>query len=468
MSQRDDSMVNPHRAFLETLYDVAVEAAHPRMLVAEAVARLRDVPDARRIAIFALGKAAPAMAEEAVARLGDLGLTITGGVIAGSADGKSPHSQIVRVTGDHPLPGRRSALASRAVGAAVEEARTTADTALVFISGGATSLIAEPIDGISLDSLIALYRSLLHSGRDIGAMNAVRKRFLRWGAGRLATALAPLPIHIALLSDVIGDDPATIASGPCSADSLTAADVRERLDTLADLPSDARAELCEHLALVVSARLPETPKPNDPAFDRVVQPIVFGNRSALHAVAEHAGAHGWRVDLHPEPLCGEAATRGAEIAHALIASTDRALCIIHGGEPTVSLGAQASGAGGRAQELALAAARVLNRTREHAGTTDPRAAGELQRPGDRNAPSAHRPMTLLAAGTDGRDGATDAAGAIVDASTWQRIRDRGLSPDRALASHDSSSALAAADALLPARVTGTNVMDIVVGLAGTP
>jgi glycerate 2-kinase len=461
-------MVNPHRAFLETLYDVAVEAAHPRALVAEAVARLRDLPDARRVAILAIGKAAPAMAEEAVTRLGERCLVITGGIIAGSADGESPHPDIVRVTGDHPLPGQRSVLASRALGTAVDRARTTSDAALVFISGGATSLIAEPIDGISLDSLIALYRTLLRTGWDIGAMNAVRKRFLRWGAGRLATAIAPLPIRLALLSDVIGDDPSTIASGPCSGDSLTAADVRERLDTLADLPSEVREELYDHLALVVSARLPETPKPNDPAFDGVSPPIVYGNGSALHAVAEHARARGWRVDLHREPLQGEAAARGAEIARALVASANGALCVIHGGEPTVSVAGQTSGTGGRAQELALAAARVLHGARQQLGRSDRAAAGDPERPIDQDAPPVNRPITILAAGTDGRDGPTDAAGAVVDTSTWQRVRDHGVSPDEALSSHDSYAALAAASALLPRRVTGTNVMDIVVGLVGMP
>ncbi len=294
--------------------------------------------------------------------------------------------------------------------------------------------------------LSALYVTLLGSGADIATMNAVRKRFTRWSAGRVATALRGRPIHCLVVSDVLGDDLPSISSGPCVPDPLTARDVIAMLrrgnlwDELGDC---VRA----HLAAVARGEAPETPKPGDPAFDRVTTQVIVSNRHAVEAAAACARAAGVdEVTIMPTPLEGEASIAGVRLASELIARRRRARgphvsrCILWGGETTVTLGA-APGMGGRNQELALAAARSLA------------DAGE-----------AASGITLLAAGTDGRDGPTDAAGAIVDGLTWGAARDAGRDPDADLAGHDAYRSLDAAGALLRSGYTGTNVMDVVFGL----
>jgi glycerate-2-kinase len=203
------------------------------------------------------------------------------------------------------------------------------------------------------------------------------------------------------------------------------------------------------LASAESGQTPETPKPGDRAFARVTLELVASNRLALEAAAQRAAGLGLAPTVFDAPLAGEAATMGAGLAATLIqdcarrgipqpkAATPRH-CLIWGGETTVTLGPSPSGLGGRCQELALAAARVLE-----------------------GSPPA---TALLAAGTDGRDGPTDAAGAIVDGTTWQAIASAGRDPARDLAAHDAYRALDAAGALFRPGLTGTNVMDVVIGV----
>jgi hydroxypyruvate reductase len=415
-------------------------------LVDEAAAslfrRLGGSLQSRRLWIFALGKAAGEMAHAAVDAARIRGATVTGGVVVAAEDVLSPHPEMRCVVGDHPIPGARSLSAAQAIEAATRRVGE-ADAALVLISGGTTSLVAAPVNGLPADTLPALFEALHRSGWDIAAMNGVRKRFLRWGAGRLAGALAPAIIQPALLSDVIGDDPASIASGPCVADALSARDVRDRLDALDTLPRETLALLVRHLDAVIDGTIPETPKPEDRMFGSVLPSVVRGNATALDAAAAHARRLDWQPITARHPLTGEAAHRGAQLAAALVSGVggDRPFCIIHGGETTVTLGNSAIGRGGRCQELALAAARALDRAHERAET-----------------------IALLAAGTDGRDGPTDAAGAVIDRDTWRQARSAGRDPEADLANHDAYGALDAARALLRTGPTGTNVMDLVVGV----
>ena len=222
--------------------------------------------------------------------------------------------------------------------------------------------------------------------------------------------------------------------------------------------------------LTGSARgvIPETLKPNHPAFAHVTARVVANNRAALEGATVRAFELGLPARIVTAPLIGEAAARGEELARSLLALREMTprgerRCLVWGGETTVKLNkslavgarraAPAAGpngalavaderpVGGRCQEFALAAARVLGAAGDH-------AAG----------------ITLLAAGTDGRDGPTDAAGAVIDATTWAAVRAAGVNPDDALATHSSYAALDAANALLKPGPTGTNVMDIVIGL----
>jgi glycerate-2-kinase len=275
-------------------------------------------------------------------------------------------------------------------------------------------------------------------------MNVVRKRFTRWGAGRLALALAPAATYCLAISDVAGDDLSTIGSGPCSPDVANVDDVTKALkqaNLLTRIPQTHR----DYLTAVGRGTIPDTPTKAHPAFAHITAKVIGTNRQAIDGAASAARAGGLETEIAPTRLSGEAARVGETIAKQLIEARTAGrsgVCFLWGGETTVTLsGAAAHTGGGRCQELALAAARVLSQAGEN-------AVG----------------ITLLAAGTDGRDGATDAAGAIVDSTTWAAIAASGRDPSQSLAGHESHAALRVADALIPRRDTGTNVNDIVIGL----
>jgi glycerate-2-kinase len=428
------------RALLEELYAAAVAAAAPGPALERALSTIDPVGPVR---LFALGKASLPMAASAVAALTARGHSPAGGIVVPPADAPPPHPNVTVVPGDHPEPGERSRTAAAALAQAVADT-VPSDEAWVLLSGGATSLLGAPIDGVQPADLTELYALLLGSGLDISAMNRIRKRFSRWGGGRLAAALPAAKILVFVVSDVIGDDLASIGSGPCEPDTATAGDVRQALES-ANLVSRIAPSLLQLLRDVEQGSAPETPKPDHPAFSRVETRLIVSNRLALEAAAARAADRGCTVQLVGSPLVGEASAAGREIARELLryargSTLQQPHCIIRGGETTVTLGADPPGLGGRSQELALAAAEVLGH--EDGG----------------------RGVALLAAGTDGRDGPTDAAGAIVDGATWGDVRRRGRDPARDLAAHDAYRALDAAGALLRPGLTGTNVMDVVIGL----
>lgn len=442
-------MTNPAAAArLRALYDAALDAAQPGPATHAAVEQLPLERTARRW-IVAIGKAAPAMTAAVLDALDARGLDVAGGLVVGTAATPPPHPRVAVHAGDHPVPGVLSFAAAEELGELVQRV-DAGDDVLVLVSGGTSSLVAAPVPGIPHDDIVRLFHMLLGSGADIHAMNAVRRRFTRWGAGRLAVALAPARLHVLVASDVPGDDLATIGSGPCHPDPLTAAELvalLERLALLGHLPGAMR----DQLEAVRAGRLPETPKAGDAAFARVTHQLVVSNRQALEGAAIRAGLDGLSAQLAPFPLEGEAARCGERIARELIAHRARqrrdrgarAACVLWGGETTVTLGNGLCGEGGRSQELALAAARVLG-----------------------DAGAAADGITLLAAGTDGRDGPTDAAGALVDRATWDAIARSGGNPAVALDRHDAYAALARAGALVRTGPTGTNVMDVVIALLG--
>jgi glycerate-2-kinase len=416
------------------LYRAGVEAAAPGPALARVLGREVRVAPAGRVWIVAFGKAASPMASAAVSHLDGMGCRAAGGLViapeTAAVDGLESYA------GDHPVPGERSLAASEALGRLTVQT-AAGDEVWVLLSGGATSLVAAPAAGLAATDLQALYRVLFSSGLDISAMNTVRKRFSRWGAGRLAVALAPARVRTFVLSDVIGDDLAAIGSGPCVADASSASDVLALLQA-PELGGRIPPALMDHLRRVEREPGLETPKPGHPALAGVESHLVAGNRLSLEAVARRAGESGWRPHLITEPLQGEASGAGRRLA-AILLSQPPGTCLIAGGETVVRIDPDNQGRGGRSQELALAAAKEL------AGSS---------------------PAALLAAGTDGRDGPTDAAGAVVDANTWPLIGAAGRNPEADLAQHDSYSALRAAGALLVTGPTGTNVMDLVIGLMG--
>lgn len=425
--------MSERREILIALYQAAVRAAQPAPAV---MAALDDLDaSAARVRIIAIGKAAEAMAAAAVEWCRREGRIIAGGIVVGAdAGGVDSVAGLSRVAGDHPVPDAASSVAAARIGLDVKSA-AAGEEIVVLLSGGASSLAGAPIAGVTGADLGRLNELLLGSGLDITAMNQVRKRVLRWGAGRLAAALAPSRVQCLILSDVIGDDIATIGSGPCAPDETTAGEIMSLLRSAGiwdDTPGTVRRLLDDTLA----GRVAETPKPGDAAFTHVHARIIANNRTALDGAARHAATLGLDAHVVPEPIRGEAAEVGTALGRGL--ASERGRCTIRGGETVVSLRDGIRGIGGRCQELALAAAREI----AGCGT-----AG------------------LLAAGTDGRDGPAAAAGAVVDGGTWSRIVAAGRDPATALLKHDAFPALASGSGLLDARATGTNVADVVITLS---
>lgn len=427
---------SPGQAVLRHCYAAALNAVEPSRALARALAD--TVPSARPIFLICTGKAASGMAKGLVNWLAGHNREPAGGLIFAPEVCSGLHPSLLAMLGDHPLPGERSRAASDALAAWLNDLPLEAEVH-VAISGGATALLAGPLPGLSMDDVVRTFQLLLDSGLDIDCSNAIRKRVARWTAGRLALAVHPRPIMTWLLSDVPGDDPAAIGSGPCLGDRWSARDV---------IALCRSAGLLEQLPSAVIAALEfETPKPGHPSANAERTEIVASNRVAMEAARDCAIALGCHAKTMPRPLVGAAKQAGQRIAQAMLrvrgsrfgiddtlGDAGRPRVFVYGGETTVAL-AKTHGEGGRNQELALAAAQVL------AG----RGAG----------------FALLAAGTDGRDGPTDAAGAIVDQTTWSAIQLRGIDPAVALEQHNSYRALDAAGALLRTGMSETNVMDLV-------
>lgn len=393
----------------------------------------------RSVHILAIGKAASSMARSAVRWLAAREHAPVGGLVVGLRADAPPHAALASAAGGHPVPDEASRAAAALLRRAVSSVNAE-ESVWLLLSGGASSLIAAPIPGVALNDLAVLYDLLLASGLDIAGINAIRKRFTVWGGGRLAAALAPSRVEQFLVSDVPGDDPSVIGSGPAAPDPTSITEVLALL---------ARAALFERLPPTVAEALSTrthraavaTVPPGDPAFRSVTTRIVASNRTALRAGAQAVEALGYHARIVDEPLAGDAAAAGVMVAHTAAAGgdVDVPAALLWGGEPTVVLPPGAP-PGGRCQELALAASKELAR---HRG--GPR-------------------VTVLAAGTDGRDGPTDAAGAIIGPATWTAIVRAGRNPEADLRNHRAHDALAAVDALIPRRMTGTNMMDVVVAL----
>ena len=388
----------------------------------------------RRAAVLAVGKAAFGMTEAAVEWLGHR-VHASDVLLVTHDEAERGRARFQALRSGHPLPDERGLAAAREI---QRRAGTLGanDLALVLISGGASALLPAPPAGIALADKLEVTRQLLRGAATIHELNAVRKHLSTTKGGGLLRQLRPARVVTLALSDVIDDDPSVIGSGPTAADPSTFADalaVLERCDVLETCPSSVR----ERFEAGIRGELEETPKPGDPIFTEAVYRIVGGNRTSVGAMAAVCGKG---VEVEPEPLEGEAREVGAMLAARFAATPFRAW--VAGGETTVTV--RGSGTGGRNQELALAFALEAEE-------------GSLA---DRH------DWVFLAAGTDGRDGPTDAAGGVVGASTIRRIQRAGVDPVAALEDNDSYRALDAGGALLRTGATGTNVADVAVFLSG--
>ena len=385
------------------------------------------------VRIVAIGKAAGAMSDAAAGVIGRPleAIVVTPRGYPGSRTG------LPVVFGEHPIPGAGSFRAGRALLRFAVDTRPE-DLLLFLVSGGSSPVAEVPAGALTRLDISRTTELLLASGAPIGAMNVVRRHLSRIKAGQLATAL-PAWVRFATLalSDVVGDVPEDIASGPSVPDPSTFRDavaVVRRYHSASQLPP----RVTRHLTEGARGLFPETPKPGDPRFRDAPFVLIGSNLQAVRAAARTAEAIGYHVEVDERPIVGETRPAGVGFARRLLAvGSRRPRALIVGGETTVTLGPR-PGRGGRNQEFALACARELS---------------------GRNA-------LVLSAGTDGVDGPTDAAGGWVDGTTTNRAKSIGVDIPGALERHASHDALERLGTLLRTGPTGTNVMDLHVGLVG--
>ncbi len=426
------SAVDPSRLVESAL---RADAGSVRLAIpgAEAAVSLKRLG---KVYIVGGGKAGRTMGDAALRALGNL---VEEGVLAVPRGAGGASGPLRFVEAGHPVPDIGSLAAAREILATLEKAGGN-DLVIALVSGGGSAMISAPAEGIAAAEKADVSRLLLQAGADIHSFNTVRKHLSEVKGGLLARAAHPAAVWVLLLSDVPGDDPSVIASGPFTPDPTTYADavgVLERYGLLYAVPASVRWRLMEG----AGDRAPETPKPGDPAFRKVVQALVGTNRTAMDAAAECARREGADVVLLPGFLRGEARDCARAFCDRLKSAAagrppDRPVALIAGGETTVHV--QGNGTGGRNQEFALASAIEL------AGTEG---------------------MAVLAGGTDGVDGPTDAAGAYADGTTAARAKALGRDPRSHLADNDAYPFFQALGDLVVTGPTGTNVTDLAIGFA---
>jgi hydroxypyruvate reductase len=410
-----------HRAFLTELFDAAIAAADPKLALA---AHLPAKPKGRTIVIGA-GKGAAQLAAAFEELWGE---PVEGTVI--TRYGYACETQHVTVLeAAHPVPDAAGLAASEALFQQVQ-GLSSDDLVVALVCGGGSALLAAPAEGLSFTDEVALNEALLASGAPIGAMNAVRKQVSGIKGGRLAAACAPARVVSLVVSDVPGDDPAQVASGPTVPDPV---DRAEALKAVADYGIALPDAIAAHLA-----KAPEdAPQPDDPRFARNEVHVVASAAISLEAAAAKAEAAGWPAVILSDAIEGEA-REVAKMHGAMAREVVRRnrpfkapLVMLSGGETTVTLRGK-GGRGGRNSEFLLSLAMELDGV-----------AG----------------VTALAADTDGIDGSEDNAGAFADGTTAAAMRQAGVDPAQALAGNDAYTAFDAVGEIFAPGPTGTNVND---------
>lgn len=412
-------------ASCESIWREALTRLQAARLVSEAIAAEPLPPGPVRV--LALGKAAGSMIEAALGALGGRARDPLCVLPEGS-----PAPQGARVVpAGHPRPTAGSLAAGQAIVSWAEA--NGASPALVLLSGGGSALAFAPAAGLSAEEKAEGVAAVMRAGATIQRLNAVRKHLSALKGGRLGARLAPAPVRVLVLSDVPGDELTTIASGPLAPDPTTYADALQAIEALfAEVPAAVRA----HLEQGARGLRDETPKPGDPRLAGIAHRLLAGPVHLAEAAAVAARARGFDAEADPQPLTGEVADVAARLARWVRAHAGRGPRLLAlGGEPTVRIPAGARAAdGGRAQHLALLAAREI----------------------------AGLPAAVLAAGSDGRDGPTDQAGAVVGGGTLAAARAAGLDLERALAEARSGPACLALGAAIPSVETGTHLCDLVI------
>ncbi|NSZ75338.1 glycerate kinase [Agrobacterium tumefaciens] len=405
---------------LNRIFMAAVASADPAKVLQH---HLPSPPKGRCVVVGA-GKASAAMAAALDKAWADVNLS---GIVVTRYGHAVPAGRIEIIEASHPVPDDMSAEAARRILAAVE-GLTADDMVIALISGGGSALMVEPAEGMTLADKMAVNRALLASGATISEMNAVRKHLSRIKGGRLALAAKPARVVSLLISDVPGDDPSEIASGPTVADPSDINNVREIVSRYAlDLPENVRKVL---------EKGEETPKAGD--IEEDIR-LIATPSLALQAAADEAVKLGLTPLILGDSLEGESKDVGAVMAGIALSASRKGLpvkgpaVLLSGGETTVTIGKGLAGKGGRNTEFLLSLALTL------------KGAGGIW---------------AIAGDSDGIDGVEDAAGALVTPDTLARMRNAGADPRQSLVGHDSYTAFKAVGDLVVTGPTLTNVNDI--------
>ncbi|MDD4822042.1 MAG: glycerate kinase [Bacteroidales bacterium] len=431
------------KSYAEQIFRSGVDRVLPDQLIrsqvkiADHILYLADHPfpldTFHHIYVIGAGKASALMASELESILGE---RITQGHIV-VKQGHTCALKRMRITeAAHPIPDQKGVQATKELLEIVNKAGKD-DLVICLISGGASSLLADYPEGSSLDDLVAMNRLLIESGADIQQINTVRKHLSKVKGGQLAKAIDPACFVSFILSDVIGDPLDVIASGPTTPDSSTFADawhVLEELDLLPVFP----LSMVNYLRMGMDGLVPETPKPGDPLFARGHSLLIGNNTLALEAAKEKALELGFEVRILTSALQREVRKVADFILDEAVKiqndpAVKKPFCLLAGGEPTIKVTGR--GIGGRNQHFALYCATRLE---------------------------GKQGITVLCAGSDGTDGPTDAAGAVVDGDTLRVALEKKIDSRVYLEACDSYSFFRQVGGHIMTGNTRTNVMDLVV------
>lgn len=431
------------RGLILDSYEAALNAVQPKKLVQSKLSRqgstlkadglVFDLQKFSHIYVAGGGKAGGEMAATLEQILGKW---VTEGTVNVPKGGKHKTKKISLNQTSHPVPDEAGVSGTLKMMETAQKAGAN-DLLICLISGGGSSLMPLPREGVSLRDKQELTKVLLKSGATINEINTVRKHLSAFKGGNLAKAAYPATVLSLIISDVIGDGLEYIASGPTAPDPSTFQDAAAVLKKY-NLWKDAPLTVKETLLKGINGKEPETPKPGDPLFEKVHNIIIGNNQTAIDAVKRYFGAQKVKTYVMADPLEGEAAQTAEALAKKILKvkeSTVKPACIITGGETTVTV--KGKGVGGRNQELALATALHLK------GVDG---------------------FVFAGLSTDGVDGPTDAAGALIDSTTWTRSDKLKVNPEIMLEDNDSYTFFSRLKDLVITGPTGTNVNDLAVAL----
>jgi glycerate 2-kinase len=422
---------HPRGDQISTILTSAINAVEPGKAIRNVVKRQNDclIYDSNKIDLkhfshiylIAIGKAAVSMGNTLADIVDE---KLTRGWVVPKYEGQEIYPKFTVIPGGHPLPDEKSLSAGELL---LDVASSFSDNDLVFclISGGGSALVTAPYAGISLQDVRDMTRDLLACGARIDEINTLRRHLDRIKGGGLARAIAPAKLISLILSDVVNSPLETIASGPTAPDPSTIEDTREIIHKY-QLQGKIPKSILTHFE-----RQLETPKPGDKLFNNVKNILVGSNEIASDAAAKTAQSFGFHCDNLGNAWQGEAREVAKNLVEKLLSTGESSLCMIAGGETTVTL--QGGGKGGRNLELALAAVPLLD------GVPD---------------------VMLVTLATDGEDGPTDAAGAVVTGETANRAKKLGLDVEVYLDDNDSYHFFEKLGDLLKPGPTGTNVNDL--------